>query len=292
MGDELADTQRRPTHQVRRMPGSRLVNGCLDRWVLNRALEREVGGQRVDVAYCFYEMDIVRALLRVRERHGWPKVVLRMAGMTWAYNVDRRPERASEYERAFSEVDSVNFLHPSLASMVDECLRERGMEVDFRHTFVADVGSAVALALLLIGNGGKRDDAQLLIDRHGVGDRVRIVPALPQEELWGLLSDVDLPCHASESEGLGKMVVEAMRMGLPVLASDVPAINGYLRDGDTGFLVANDPTSWAERIAELRAEPQLRRAVGARARAYADAHFDPLANVVAYEEAFRVVLEG
>jgi L-malate glycosyltransferase len=320
--------------QVRRMPGvaRRLGGRCLDRWMLDRTLEREVAERRIDVAYCFYEMDVVGALLRVRQKLGGPKIVLRMAGMTWAYNVDRRPERARAYERVFAEVDSVNFLHASLASMVTEGLRARGMEAAFRHTFVADVGAAVPKAaprrargepfrvamaarfsdhakrqdllieaaallgerdpveVLLIGNGGKRDAMQRLIERRGVGDRVTIVPAVPQEELWGVLSDVDLLCHASDSEGLGKIVVEAMRMGLPVLASDVPAINGYLRDGDTGFLVANDAASWAERIAQLRADPERRRAVAERARAYADEHFDPLANVAAYEEAFQVVL--
>jgi len=204
--------------------------------------------------------------------------------------------------------------------------------VAFRHTFVADVGSAVPhrarprtdaptfriamaarfaqhakrqdllvdavellgervpLELLLIGGGGRRGDLQARIEARGVADRVRILPAMPQDALWRTLSDVDLLCHASDSEGLGKSVVEAMRMGLPVLASDVPVLNGYLRDGDTGFLVANDPAAWAQRIAELRSDPERRRAVGARGRAYADAHFDPAANVGAYEEAFRVVV--
>jgi glycosyltransferase involved in cell wall biosynthesis len=115
------------------------------------------------------------------------------------------------------------------------------------------LGECVPVEILLIGNGGQRDAMQRLIDLHAVADRVTILPAVPQEELWGLLTDVDMLCHASDSEGLGKIVVEAMRMGLPVLASDVPALNGYLRDGDTGFLVPNDATSWAERIAELHA---------------------------------------
>jgi glycosyltransferase involved in cell wall biosynthesis len=336
-GLALATNTRTPSgvqlRQVRRMPGVP-SGGTLDRWILDRALRREATTGRVDVAYCFYELDIVRALLRVRERIGWPKVVLRMAGMTWAYNVDRHPERAQAYERAFSEVDSVNFLHASLATQVDEGLRERGMRVAFRHTFVADVGAPapcaaqarpttapfriamaarfarhakrqdllieaaallgdrVPLELLLVGSGARRDAMQALADGLGVGDRVRFVPALPQEQLWDLLSDVDLLCHASDSEGLGKIVVEALRMGLPVLASDVPALNGYLRDGDTGFLVANEPAAWAERIAELRADPERRRAVAERGKAYADAHFDPMANVGAYEEAFRVVVGG
>ncbi len=53
--------------------------------------------------------------------------------------------------------------------------------------------------------------------------------------------------------------------GLPVVASDVAANRLYIRDGENGFL-AGMLGQWEERLAKLVDDPELRRAVGARAR--------------------------
>ncbi len=70
------------------------------------------------------------------------------------------------------------------------------------------------------------------------------------------------------------VVLEAMASGLPVVCSRVGGISDAVEDGVNGFLL--DPTDeegFLHRIGELLAAPELRAAVGERARATVQARY-------------------
>ncbi len=62
--------------------------------------------------------------------------------------------------------------------------------------------------------------------------------------------------------------------GMAGVYSDMPVYNTFVTDGQTGLLVANTPAAWVAAIGRLLDEPGLRQAVGQRARAYAEGHFN------------------
>jgi glycosyltransferase involved in cell wall biosynthesis len=63
---------------------------------------------------------------------------------------------------------------------------------------------------------------------------------------------------------------EYMAAGLPIIASDLPAVREVLKDGETGLLVApRSPVALAHGIRRLLCDPQLARSLGERARAKA-----------------------
>jgi colanic acid/amylovoran biosynthesis glycosyltransferase len=66
-----------------------------------------------------------------------------------------------------------------------------------------------------------------------------------------------------DAEGLPSVAIEAMALGLPVLASDEAGLSGVVVPGDTGALVpARDPIALARAIAGLSADPAERRRLG------------------------------
>ena len=66
---------------------------------------------------------------------------------------------------------------------------------------------------------------------------------------------------------MSKIILEAMMLGLPVLASDVPPLPDYVIEGETGYRVANTPEAWAAKLVEIAAaKERLRADVGAGAR--------------------------
>jgi len=62
-------------------------------------------------------------------------------------------------------------------------------------------------------------------------------------------------------------IVEDMAAGKAIVASDLPVLKEFLRDGSNAVLApASDEGAWAKRIRGLRADPEARRRIGAQAR--------------------------
>jgi glycosyltransferase involved in cell wall biosynthesis len=91
------------------------------------------------------------------------------------------------------------------------------------------------------------------------------------------------------AEGFTTAVVEAQAMGLAVVASE----RGVLPDppGADGALIAprRDPHALSERLAEVAADPGLRRRLGERGRARAVASFDLRGQLSRFDQAYREV---
>jgi glycosyltransferase involved in cell wall biosynthesis len=89
------------------------------------------------------------------------------------------------------------------------------------------------------------------------------------------LASADLFVLPSLHEGFGLVLLEAMRAGLPVVATDSGGPRDFIEEGESGFLVRpGDEQALGERIANLAADPALRSRVGNSARAAA-ARFTP-----------------
>jgi glycosyltransferase involved in cell wall biosynthesis len=101
-----------------------------------------------------------------------------------------------------------------------------------------------------------------LLDELGVGDALRTVGELPQEELLRLHAAADVYLSVPSRDGTAVSVLEAMVAGVAIVATDAPGIDPViLRDKATALLVPpRDPASLADAIVVL-AEPTRRQAL-------------------------------
>lgn len=99
------------------------------------------------------------------------------------------------------------------------------------------------------------------------GDRVDLVPPVTDAEAE--LRGAGVFALPSLTEGLPLSLAEAMALGLPSVAADCSAGVGMLaQGGEAALLVPRaDPVAFAEALDRLMADPDLRRGLGARARA-------------------------
>ena len=89
------------------------------------------------------------------------------------------------------------------------------------------------------------------------------------------LANWSLAISLSSDEGQGLAVLEAMALGVPVIARRAAGIEDYLRHGDTGFLVErSEPDVVAAAVARVLADPVLRNDVAGRARRLVRRHYD------------------
>ena len=121
----------------------------------------------------------------------------------------------------------------------------------------------------MIGSGATQGAVARQRDALGLTEAIEIVPFMAQDRLWETMRRSDLLCHPCDYEGVSKIILEAMMLGLPVLASDVAPLPDYVIEGETGFRAANTPEAWAERLLWIAANKALlpaRLRPGARLR--------------------------
>ncbi len=103
------------------------------------------------------------------------------------------------------------------------------------------------------------------IAEAGLGDRVRIVSDRSTPET--IYPEVDFTVHSSTSpEPFGRVMIEAMAFGRPVITAGDGGTRESIRDGDTGYLASPaDPELVAQRIVTLATDEALRVEMGERA---------------------------
>jgi glycosyltransferase involved in cell wall biosynthesis len=122
--------------------------------------------------------------------------------------------------------------------------------------------------LLLVGDGPEMPAIRAEIDARAVAPFVAL-PGL-RHDVPDLLAALDVFVLSSRMEGLPLVALEAMATGLPVVATAVGGLPNLITEGENGFLVpSGDEPALAARLASLRDDPALARAVGDRARARA-----------------------
>jgi glycosyltransferase involved in cell wall biosynthesis len=141
--------------------------------------------------------------------------------------------------------------------------------------------------LLLVGAAGPAG-RRLLDEYHGA---YRWLGALPAGELrrWYQRSDVFV--FPSLAEGSARVTYEAMACGLPLVVT--PNSGSVVRDGVDGFVVpARDVEAICERVRHLHADPEGRRAMGAKGRALIEASYTWRHYHQRLAAAYRAVLSG
>lgn len=120
--------------------------------------------------------------------------------------------------------------------------------------------------LVLAGDGGQLDACKAQAQMLGLGDRVRFLGHVA--DIAPLYRASDACVTASRSEGLPFNVMEAMRAGLPVVASRVKGHVDLIEDGVSGMLYEYDNAQdCAEKLRRLMEDPTLCQAFSSAARA-------------------------
>jgi glycosyltransferase involved in cell wall biosynthesis len=101
----------------------------------------------------------------------------------------------------------------------------------------------------------------------GLVGRVTHVDRPPLEELIGLYQDAEIFALASDEEGFGIVLMEAMSCGVPVVSTRSGGPEGLISDGHDGLLVPRgDADGLAAGLASLLADRDRARAMGESAR--------------------------
>jgi glycosyltransferase involved in cell wall biosynthesis len=142
-------------------------------------------------------------------------------------------------------------------------------------------------ALALIGAGPEEPALRRLAHDLRLGPRVTFAGEVP--EAARLFAAFDVFAAPSRKEGLPLAVVEAMALGLPVVASDIPAHRETLGEASEG-LAAGTVEAFAARLAAVLGDADLRARLAAENRTRARSEFDVRDMLAALEAVYREAL--
>ena len=126
----------------------------------------------------------------------------------------------------------------------------------------------------IAGEGDERGALEALIRELDLAPCVKLVGWT--DDVAGFLASGDVFAFPSHQEGFPLTLLEAMAVGLPVVATEIDGPNEILKDGVTGRLVPDDDVDrLAEALGEVVADPEVAVRLGQAARALVLREYSP-----------------
>jgi len=109
----------------------------------------------------------------------------------------------------------------------------------------------------IAGHGSQRWLLESQRDQLGLGSRIHFLGALPRADILNLYSTADIFILPSRREGIPVSVMEAMAVGLPVIAPRVTGLPELVNHDQNGWLVGpNNPSELANAVITLIESPE------------------------------------
>lgn len=147
-----------------------------------------------------------------------------------------------------------------------------------QHEAITALGLLVAdgldVELTLVGDGDQAYERELddLAVSLGVEQRVHSIPFTPSP--LDVIADADVALMCSRAEAFGRVTVEALKAGKPVVASESGGTPELVRHGENGLLYeSGKPAELAKAVRMLYEDRALLRLMGDRGRAWATQTF-------------------
>jgi glycosyltransferase involved in cell wall biosynthesis len=133
--------------------------------------------------------------------------------------------------------------------------KAQAMLVDAVHSLT------LPFQLVFVGEGPLREAVERQVEDLGLSKKVEFLGQ--RLDISEILASSDIFALFTKWEGFPISILEAMRAGLPVVASDVNGVHEAITDGQSGFLIPpGDVTMFRYRLQQLVEHANLRRRMG------------------------------
>jgi glycosyltransferase involved in cell wall biosynthesis len=155
------------------------------------------------------------------------------------------------------------------------------------RSFSIVLQEAPGARLELAGDGPSRDSLEALAKELGIADQTRFLGSVA--DVFATMAGWDIFAYTTtDREGLGNALAEAMRFGLPCIASDVAPIR-ELGGSEIVYVPPRQDRILASAILALSASVERRSAIGFSGRCRAECRFSPERYATRYLELLKLV---
>jgi colanic acid/amylovoran biosynthesis glycosyltransferase len=144
------------------------------------------------------------------------------------------------------------------------------------------------LDVCFVGDGPDRESLQSLAARPALAGRIRFEGSINQDRIRAFYNQADAFVLPSFAEGIPVVLMEAMSMRLPCIATRITGIPELIRDGIDGLLVApSDHVELASAIERLMSSPELLIQLGNAGRTRVETSYRLGTNIEHLADVFR-----
>ena len=166
-----------------------------------------------------------------------------------------------------------------------------------RHKYVKDLVSSFAilapkfpeLRLRIVGDGVQKEALEAQALELGLAERVDFLGF--RDDRLDLMRDLEIFGMTSSSEGVPRVMMEAMSLKRPVVAYNILGVDQLIFEGDTGLLAEfGDTEKFASQCEKFLNDPALAKAHGERARSFIEKEFSGRSLARKYGELFEEMM--
>lgn len=195
-----------------------------------------------------------------------------------------------KHDNAARQAQRARYDLPAEAFVVGTCARlEPVKNLDLLlEGFAINMRGDSLARLIVVGAGSRLKALVRLAERLGIAEQVLFVGM--QSAIEDYLNLFDVYALTSSHEGLPMSVLEAMAVGLPIVATDVGSLARIAGSENAILLDEATPACLSAALGRLRGDPARRSAMGGASRQLVQAGFSVEVMVDRYEELIRTAL--
>lgn len=149
----------------------------------------------------------------------------------------------------------------------------KGQDVFLRALAEVPGAQGIIVGGALSADQAYRCELEALAHSLGVAERVKFIGHVDEPLMYMAACDVVAHCSTAP-EPWGRVIVEAMLAGTPVVATNAGGVPEFVRPGETGQLTPlSDHRALAAALNRYLADPEWSRGIAARARSFAEQNF-------------------
>lgn len=179
-------------------------------------------------------------------------------------------------------------------------LRERGPVLGYVGQLIARKDLATLLdafarwgradaQLVLVGNGDQHSALQSLAEEYGIDGQTHFIGFREDRLDW--MRGFDAFILPSQEEGIPRCLMEAMALGVPVIASDIPGNNDLVTSGVSGQLFPVGDAAQLAASFDAALDPATGQAWATTGKQFINSHFSARTMAAGYERLFRSLID-
>ena len=164
-----------------------------------------------------------------------------------------------------------------IVTMIAGITADKGhdLAVDAFKLTLNEINNSTKCMLIFIGEDYTDGAVEKYVSEIDLSNEIKFLGFCEYNFINEVLNDTDIFILPSKREGLPTVIIEAMKYGIPVIASDVGGVSEIVKNEENGYLTSpNNINELKDKLVQLIRSPEKRKLMGEKGRNLVESKFE------------------